>query len=126
MAEGQRPGNEADVRAQGSEWLFRLRCISTYRTGESAQLTQREGRNCRRMNEGLGDVARLGMRSSTARQWLALASATCREVLLHHTGRDAPALANRQAVLFRPEGISIERWRLARGPPGAARLRPRA
>src|SRR6266705_919157 len=49
------------------------------------------------------------------RWWLGLAPASRRVVLLCHAGRDAPALANRQAVLLCP-GPDITRA-LTAGPP---------
>ena len=47
-----------------------------------------------------------------------------RVVLFHHAGRDAPALANCQAVLFRPGPDVTRALTVSRGPPGATRLRP--
>ncbi len=53
--------------------------------------------------------------------WLAPAG---RVVLVHHAGGDAPALAHRQAVLFRPRPDITRALAGGRGPPCTAGLCP--
>src|SRR5205809_3275453 len=74
-------------------------------------------------------TAAVALSGCAARFWhhagsVALLVPVGRVVLLYHGGRDAPALPDSQAVLFRPGADITRALAVCRDPPGAARRCP--